>query len=74
MHNKKVQSIVIVIAAFITLEVLTLYGYSWLFLLEGEPQRHNDPQLNTWAKVFIGAMFVEFLALIFSIARICKSR
>ena len=73
MRNKKAQSVVIVIAAFIFLEMLTLYGYSWLFLLEGEPHRHNDPQLNTWAKILIGAMFAEFLAFIFSVARICKS-
>jgi hypothetical protein len=71
--SKANKSVVLAIAASIIFEAVTFYGYSWLFLLEGEPQRHNDPQLQTWAGILLGAMFAGFLAFIYWIVRICKS-
>jgi hypothetical protein len=47
--------------ALILAEVVTLYAWSFLFLLEGETRRHGDPQLQLWAKVCCAAMVFEFL-------------
>ena len=53
---------VIALAILIVAEAVTLYAWSFLLLLEGEPRRHDDPQLQMWAKVCGTAMLLEFLA------------
>jgi len=55
---------VIAVAILIVAEAVTLYAWSFLFLLEGEPRRHDDPQLQMWGKVCGAAMLLEFLAFV----------
>lgn len=73
MRPRITKSVALAIAVFLILEAVTFYAYSWLFMVEGQPARHGDPQLKAWAWVCLGMMLVEFLAVVFWIARICKS-
>ena len=55
----------IALGAFILAEAVTIYAYSWLFLLEGEPRRHDDSRLQLWAWIYMAAMLLELAAFLF---------
>jgi hypothetical protein len=55
-------------------ETATLYAYSFLFLLEGQPARHGDPALRAWAWILLGAMILEAVGFICWIVWIRRSR
>ena len=58
----KVKNIVIAVVVLLCLEAITFYCYSWLFLLEGQPNRHGDPRLKALAWLCLGAMVIEIAA------------
>jgi hypothetical protein len=72
--NKPVSTVVVAIIALVLAEALTFYGYSLLFLAEGQPGHHGDPKLNAWAWVCLSAMVVEPLAVFCWIAWAYKKR
>ncbi len=53
--------------------MITLYGYSLLWLSEGQPQNNGDPLLNALAWVCVGAALLELLAFFYVIARIYRT-
>ncbi len=59
--TSRTRSSVLAVVALIVMEALTLYAYSFLFLLEGQPARHDDPTLKAWAWVLLAAMVMELL-------------
>ncbi len=73
MLSKKVKSVLVAVVLFAILEAITFYIYTWLFMLEGQPLRHADPQLRRYASICLAAMFVELLGGLLWIVRILGS-
>ena len=57
------------ILVFVVVEALTFYGYSLIWLAEGQTQRPGDPQLKRWAFVCLTAMVIELLLLVWWLVR-----
>jgi drug/metabolite transporter (DMT)-like permease len=72
MASGKTKKIVLGTVVFILAEAVTFYAYSILFMLEGEPRRHNDPTLKALAWVFLAGMALEFVAFLCWFRRISK--
>lgn len=63
------KKVIVGLVALVVAEVLTFYTYSLLWLAEGQPKNHGDPQLKAWAWLCLGAMLVELV--IFLVAFFC---
>jgi len=59
----------IAILILMVVEALTFYGYSLVWLAEGQPQRAGDPQLRRWAFVCLAAIVIEPLLVVWWLVR-----
>jgi hypothetical protein len=72
--TRRSKSVVMAVLTLILLEAATLYAYSFLFLLEGQPARHGDPTLKIWAWILLIAMILQAVCFVCWVAWIRKSR
>jgi hypothetical protein len=68
-HSNGCWTHVVASAVLLIAEALTLYAYSYLFLVEGQPQWHSDPNLKTLAWLCIIAALLEPVLVIWWLMR-----
>jgi len=71
--RKRTGQLIAVVAGWVLAEAVSVYALTFLFMLEGQPQRHGDPRLQAWGWVWLGAMLLELVVASYLVIRICRA-
>ena len=52
-RRKKIAATILIAASLLIAELAAFYIWTLLFMVEGQPARHGDPQLQHWALICV---------------------